>query len=162
MSLDVLKAKAQTATRRLAAWARRTVAKVLRPLPLVSGIVGDAFRSKDELVTENLLLREQLTVASRKGKQAKFRPWERGLFVLLASRLRRWREATLLVKPETVLPWHREGFRLLRRRKSKSERTQKPRLPQETIDLIIRMSREHRSGKVQLAGAFHEGRRSGA
>ena len=95
-------------------------------------------------MAENLLLRQQLLVASRKVKQAKFRPWERGLVVLLASRLGRWRQATLLVKPDTVLRWHREGFRLLWRRKSKGARTPKPRLPQETIDLIIRMSEENR------------------
>ncbi len=51
-----------------------------------------------------------------------FLPLERGLFVLLASNLQRWREATLLVKPDTVLRWHGEGFRLLWKRRSKAGR----------------------------------------
>ncbi len=118
--------------------------EALRPLPLVSGLVEDVFRTREELVAENLLLRQQLIVASRKIKQPMFRRWERGLFVVLASRLRRWHSATLLVKPDTVLRWHRDGFRLLWSRKSKAGRAPKPRLPQETIDLIVRMSKENR------------------
>lgn len=144
MSLDVLKARARAAAASVLAWAKRTVTEALRPLPMISGLIEDAFRSREELLEENLLLRQQLIVASRKLKQAKFRPWERGLLVLLASKLPRWREATLLVKPDTVLRWHREGFRLLWIRKSRIQRTPKPRLQQEALDLIMRMSRENR------------------
>jgi transposase InsO family protein len=144
VSVDVLKARACAAVAKVTAWVKRTVTETLRPFPMVSEIVEDAFRSKEELVAENLLLRQQLIVASRKVKQPKFRPWERGLFVLLASRLRRWSQATLLVKPNTVLRWHREGFRLLWTRKSKAGRAPNPRLPQETIDLIVQMSKENR------------------
>jgi hypothetical protein len=111
---------------------------------MLSGLIDDAFRSRDELLAENLLLRQQLIVASRKVKQAKFRSWERGLFVLMASKLPRWREATLLVKPDTVLRWHREGFRLLWRRKSKAGAQRNSRLPRETIELIQQVSREDR------------------
>jgi putative transposase len=60
----------------------------------------------------NALLRQQLIVASRKVKRPEFKPHERGLMVLLASIVRGWRDAVLLVKPETTLRWHREGFRL--------------------------------------------------
>ncbi|MFC1641074.1 integrase core domain-containing protein [Myxococcota bacterium] len=144
MSLDVLRARARAAVAEASAWAKRTVTEALRPLPLVSGLVEDVFRTREELVAENLLLRQQLIVASRKVKQPKFRSWERGLSVVLASRLRRWRGATLLVKPDTILRWHREGFRLLWSRKSKAGRAPKLRLPQETIDLIVRMSKENR------------------
>ncbi len=94
-------------------------------------------------MAENLLLRQQLLVASRQVKQPKLWPWERGLFVVLASRLGHWREAALLVEPDSVIRWHREGFRVLWRRKSKSQRLPKPRLPQEVIDLIARISNEN-------------------
>ncbi len=56
-----------------------------RLLPLVSGHIEDALRSREELLAENLLLHQQLVVAFRKVKAARFRPLERGLFVLLAS-----------------------------------------------------------------------------
>ena len=122
MSLDVLKAKVRVAVCNLTAWANRTATEALRPFPTVSWLIEDASRSREELVAENLLLRQQLIVASRKVKQPKFRPHERGLFVLLASKLRHWQSATLLVKPDTVLGWHRQRFRLLWKRKSKAGR----------------------------------------
>ena len=89
-----------------ATWRRLT-----RPVPLVAGVVGDLLRSRRELIAENALLRQQLIVASRKIKRPSFRPHERGLLVLLARLVPRWRNALLLVKPETVLKWHRAGLR---------------------------------------------------
>ncbi len=52
MSLDVLKAKARAVAGILAAWAKRTVTGALRPLPLVSGLIEDAFRTREELNTK--------------------------------------------------------------------------------------------------------------
>ena len=57
---------------------------------------------------ENALLRQQLIVASRKVKRPIFTPLERGFVFLLASFLPHWRNTLLLVKPDTVLRWHRE------------------------------------------------------
>jgi putative transposase len=64
--------------------------------------------------------------------------------VFLPSILHRFRQAVLLVKPDTIIRWHREGFRLLWRRKSKSGRVRRSALAKETIELIQRMSRENR------------------
>jgi hypothetical protein len=75
------------------------------------GLVADLTRSRAELIAENALLRQQLIVASRGVKRAQFRGHERGLLVLLARLLPRWRSALLLVKPETLLRWHRAGSR---------------------------------------------------
>jgi putative transposase len=83
-------------------------------------------------------------VASRKVRRPDFRPHERGLLVFLSSILPRWRDAVLLVKPDTVVRWHREGFRLLWKRKSKATRAHRSALPKETIELIQRMARENR------------------
>ena len=83
-----------------------------RPTSLVTGLVEDAFRSREELLAENALLRQQLIVAARAVGQPKFKAHERGLIVLLASFVRHWQSAVLLVQPQTVLRWHRHGFRL--------------------------------------------------
>ena len=109
MALNVLKGRARTAIVKWAAWAKKTATEALRPFPMVSDLIEAACRSKEELVAENLLLRQQLVVASRKFKQPKFGPHDRSLLVLSASRLRRWSQATSLVKPDTVLPRH-AGF----------------------------------------------------
>jgi len=111
-----------------------------RPLPLVTGLAVDLTRSRKELLAENTLLRQQLIVASRKVKRPAFRSHERGLLVLLAGLVPRWRDALLLVKPDTILRWHRQGFRLLWRWRSRVRHRPEPRLAQETIQLIRRMA----------------------
>src|SRR5688572_19935953 len=72
----------------------------------VLGTVTDLVRSKPKLIAENLLLRQQLVVLNRSIKRPCFTAADRGLFVLLASRVATWKDALLIVKPETVLRWH--------------------------------------------------------
>src|SRR5262245_38653584 len=116
--------------------------KPVSPSP-ARGIVTDFARSKSHLVAENLLLRQQLVVLNRSVKRPHLTRAERGLFVLLASRLENWRDAPLVVNPETVLRWHREGLRLLWRGKSRA-RSPEPKIPVETIKLIVEIAAENR------------------
>ena len=81
----------------------------------------DLARSKSELMLENALLRQQLIVLQRQTKRPKLSWRDRALFVLLASKLRTWKQSLLIVRPDTVLRWHRELFRRIWRRKSRSE-----------------------------------------
>jgi transposase InsO family protein len=107
------------------------------------GIVSDLTRSTSRLVAENLLLRQQLVVLSGSVKRPHLTRAERGLFVLLASKLESWRDALLIVKPETVLRWHRKGWRLSWKRKSRT-RAHEPKLPAETITLIRGIAADNR------------------
>ncbi len=59
-----------------------------------------------------------------------------------ASRLAHWRQALLIVKPDTLLRWHREGFRLFWRWKTRARKV-RPRLPESTIDLVRRMATDN-------------------
>jgi putative transposase len=115
-----------------------------RPCSIIGGLAADLLRSHVELVAENVLLRQQLIVAARKVKRPVFQPHERGLITLLAAILPRWRDALLVVKPETVLRWHREGFRLLWRWKSRSTMPPTPRVSPDLVELIRRMAAENR------------------
>jgi hypothetical protein len=99
-----------------------------RPTPMVVGALLDATRSREELVAENALLRQQLIVAARATRRPNFAAHERGVLVLLARLVPPWRDAVLLVRPETILRWHREGFRLLWGSRSKPK-NRKPKLP---------------------------------
>jgi hypothetical protein len=73
--------------------------------------------------------------------------------VLLVSLHRRWRDALLLVKPDTVLRWHREGFRLLWARRSRSSGPRESRLTPDVVTLIERMATENRLwGAVRIRG----------
>jgi transposase InsO family protein len=91
---------------------------------------------------ENAFLRQQVIVLSRAAKRPAFTPWDRGMLVLLASRLRTWASALLIIQPETVLRWHRQGFQLIWRRRS-VPRAQPSPLATTTIDLIKRMARDN-------------------
>ncbi len=113
-----------------------------RPPSLATGLTTDLIRRRHDLLLENAFLRQQIIVLSRTAKRPTFTPWDRGLLVLLASRLRTWAGALLIVQPATVLRWHRQGFRLFWRRKS-APRTQPSPLATATIALIKRIAREN-------------------
>ncbi len=124
--------------RRLREWARpHGVA------PLALGMVADLTRSKGELLLENALLRQQLIVACRQFKRPTLTRSDRLRLLFFARVAKHWRDAMLLVKPETVLRWYRRGFRLFWRRKTRSP-SHKPRLSPETVALIMRMAQENR------------------
>jgi transposase InsO family protein len=121
----------------------------------VSGAVLDLCRSKQELIEENILLRQQLIVLRRQVNRPQLTKADRALFVLLAGRLRTWKSALLIVQPDTLLRWHRQGFRLFWKRKSRtaSREPKKPRLPAETVALISQMAAENRSwGAERIRG----------
>jgi putative transposase len=111
-----------------------------RPCSVVAGLAADLLRSRSELVAENVLLRQQLIVVAGKATKPVFQRHERTLITLLAAVLPRWREALLLVKPETVLRWHRGGFRLLWPWKSRSTKTPVSRMSPDVVELIRRDS----------------------
>ena len=119
---------------------RTRVSRWTRPGPaaLAAGLAADLTRSRDELLLENALLRQQVLVLQRAARRPRFTPLDRGLLVLLASRLRTWACALLIVQPETVLRWHRQGFRLFWRHKSAPRSRPSPLAP-ETTDLIRQM-----------------------
>jgi hypothetical protein len=127
---------------RAAGTASSRLTKPVSPSP-ARGIVSDLTRSKSRLVAENLLLRQQLVVLNRSVGRPRLTRADRGLFVLLASRLASWRDALLIVRPETVLRWHRKGLRLFWRRKSRT-RAHEPKVPAETIALIEEIAADNR------------------
>jgi len=111
---------------------------------VVVGLLRDLPRSREQLIAENALLRQQLIVASRKVKRPVFKSHERGLMVLLTSIVRGWRDAVLLVKPATILRWHREGFRLFWKLKSRKRKPAESKISAGQIALIRQMARENR------------------
>jgi transposase InsO family protein len=110
---------------------------------LVVGTLADVARGKGELIAENALLRHQVIILQRQTKRPQLTQRDRGLLVLLARWARHWKDALAIVKPDTLLGWHRQGFRLYWRRKSRTTIRQ-PRIAQETIDLIKQMAVENR------------------
>ena len=98
-----------------------------------------ALRNRRELALENLALRQQLSVL-----QAKRRPsltdFDRAFWAILRRRWSHWRQALVIVQPETVVRWHRQGFRMYWRWKSRNGRHGRPKIDAETRVLARRMS----------------------
>src|SRR5437763_8574978 len=107
------------------------------------GMVTGLSRSKSQLVAENALLRQQLSILRRQVKRPACTKTDRMLLVLLSTMVRTWKQALVIVQPETLLRWHRQGFKLFWKYKSRAA-SLKPRLSQETISLIQEMARNNR------------------
>ena len=69
-------------------------------------------RERLELAAENLALRQQLAVQQRSAKRLKLRRRDRVFGVWMSMFWRNWQSSLLIVKPDTVVRWHRLGFKL--------------------------------------------------
>jgi len=101
-----------------------------------------SLKSQRELALENLALRQQLAVLKRKAKRPKLTNADRAFWVVLSRRWTGWQHAPILVKPETVIGWHRKGFKLYWTWKSR-HRGGRPPIDAEIRTLIRRMAREN-------------------
>ena len=81
-----------------------------------------ALRSHRALAMENLALRHQLNVLKRDVKRPRLKNRDRLLWVMLVRLWNDWRKPLILVQPETVIRWHKKGFRLYWRWKSRPRR----------------------------------------
>ncbi len=114
----------------------------------IVGTLADLNRSKPELIAENMFLRQQLLILQRQVDRPKLTQRDRQILVLLASRIRAWRHALLIVKPDTLLGWHRQGFKLIWRRKSRN-RQGRPPLDPKVVELIERMAVSNRTWRAE-------------
>src|SRR5438876_12304630 len=89
----------------------------------------------------NLALRHQLGVLHRSVKKPKLTPFDRLLWAWLCGVWAEWRSALIVVKPETVIAWHRKGFRLFWTWKVRHGQHGRPSVPKDVRELIRLMSR---------------------
>jgi putative transposase len=112
---------------------------MLRWLGILIGTLRSVCRSRRNLAFENLVLRQQVAVLKRAHPRPRLSDGDR-FFWLLVSRLwSGWRDALHVVQPDTVVRWHRQGFRYYWRWKSR--RAGRPKMDTEVIQLIRRMCR---------------------
>ena len=97
------------------------------------------FRDRSQLALENLALRQQLAILRHKAPRPKLLRTDRAFWVSLARVWDQWRSALILVRPETVLRWHRRGFQYFWRWNSRG----RPCVSPDLIRLIRRMSQEN-------------------
>lgn len=101
------------------------------------------FRSQRQLAIENLALRHQLEVLQRNAKRPKLTTADRTILVWLSRSLDNWKQHLTIVQPATVIGWHRLGWRLYWRRKSRRRRSGRPFVDAEVRALIRRLSIEN-------------------
>jgi putative transposase len=99
--------------------------------------------SRVKLSLELLALRHQLVVLRRTVQRPQIQNRDRRFWIVVSRIWKDWRQALIIVKPETVIKWHRQGFRMYWRWKSRSSRVGRPKLDKEIRDLILRISDEN-------------------
>ena len=119
---------------------------MLRSLRLLFLVVLRALRSRCDLLLENLSLRQQLAVMARRHPQPRFSTSDRFFWVTLRRLWPGWRKVLILVKPDTVVRWHRTGFKMYWKWLSRKHAVvgRKP-TSRELRELIFRMVAQNRT-----------------
>ena len=103
-----------------------------------------ALKTQRALALENLALRQQLAVLRQKTKRPRITNVDRAFWTILSRLWSDWRRALIVVKPETVIGWHRKGFKLYWSRKSRvRQRAGRPRVDIQCRRLIRQMAAEN-------------------
>ena len=112
-------------------------------LYLILNTLRDLFRSRPDLPLDNLALRQQLLVLERQVGKPHILDRDRLFWVGLSKIWTGWQKPLRLVKPQTVVFWHRMLWRKYWRLKSRTKDHGRPKVPFEVIELIRRISREN-------------------
>jgi hypothetical protein len=85
---------------------------MLSVLWLALGSLLRIFRNRQDLIFENFVLRQQLTVLKRRRLRPALNLFDKFFWVAISRVWSRWKQAVIIVTPETVVRWHRAGFRM--------------------------------------------------
>jgi hypothetical protein len=116
---------------------------MFRFCPLLFGVIVRLFRRRGSLLLENLVLRQQVCVLKRRNRRPKLTGMDRLFWVAVSRLWSDWKASLLVVKPETVVEWHRRGFRLYWQLKSKAKPIGRTPISKELQQLIFRMASEN-------------------
>ena len=114
-----------------------------RRSPPVGQVASATAQSRAALQLDNLALRHQLGVLRLSVNKPKLTPPDRLLWMWLRKVWRDWRSALAIVKPATVVAWHRRGFGLFWRWKIRRGQPGRPTVPSDVRQLIRTMCRDN-------------------
>jgi hypothetical protein len=115
---------------------------MLHLLYVLLATARSSLKAQRELALENLALRQQLAIVQRKTKRPRLTQADRAFWVALCSLWPDWHNALIIVKPQTVIGWHRKGFKLYWTWKSR-HRGGRPPIDAELRTLIRRIATEN-------------------
>ena len=111
---------------------------------LLVGAILRLFRTRRRLLLENLALRQQLLAMKRRYPRPRLAALDKLFWVVARRFWSEWKQALMVVSPETVVRWHRSGFALYWRAIAKARgRIGRKRISKEVRDLIFRMVTEN-------------------
>jgi putative transposase len=113
-------------------------------------------RSRSDTALEILALRQQVAVLKRKRPRPKLNSWDRLFWTTLRQCWSRWADVLVLVKPDTVVGWHRSAFRLYWRWRSRPLGG-RPKITEEIRALIRRLAQENQNwGAPRIHGELQK------
>src|ERR1022692_1147584 len=119
---------------------------MFRNLQFLLGSILRIFRSRSSLLLENLVLRQQLSVFKRKHPRPHIASVDQVFWVLVRRFWSGWKQALIIVTPDTVVRWHRAGFAVYWRAISRTRRVfGRKRISKEVRNLIFRMVAENQT-----------------
>jgi hypothetical protein len=104
------------------------------------GALRASLKTRTDLALENLALRQQLVLLRRRSKRPQFERLDRLFWLWLSHQWAGWREALHVVRPQTVIRWHRQGFRAFWTWKSRRGRVGRPSVSSELAKLVRTMA----------------------
>ena len=127
------------------------IESITRVVHALAGAILSALKPRTELVVENLALRQQVLALSQKHPRPKLGPADRFLWTLLRAGWTNWRVPLEIVQPDTVVRWHRYGFRLFWRWKSlRGPSPGRPKVDRQVRCLIRQMAAENDWGAPRI------------
>ena len=122
---------------------------VIFAISLLRCLLG-LFRNRRDQAIVELALRQQLAVHAQSRPRSRLSPLDRAFWVVLSQLWPRWKDPLAVVRPETVVRWHRQGFRRYWRSIS-TPGPGRPPISREVQELIVRMATENawRARKIQ-------------
>jgi len=116
---------------------------MLRLVLILLRSLRSALRSHADLALENLALRQQLAMFASATRRPRISAADRWFWITLRRLWSRWLDVLVFVKPETVVRWHRAGFRRYWTWLSRRRRSGRPAIDREVVVLIHRMTMEN-------------------
>jgi putative transposase len=113
------------------------------------------FKSRASLVAENICLRQQLIVLKRPQIRPQIRDPDRRFWIFACRLFSGWHRSLIIVRPDTVVGWHRKGWKAYWHWRSRRAKTGRRKIEPEIRDLIRRMARENPlSGQLRIQAEF--------
>ncbi len=121
-------------------------------MDILFSLVRTLFADKADLAMENLALRQQLAVLQRKNPRPRLNDLDRAFWAALKDQLTTWTDALIIVKPDTVVRWHRAAFTRHWAKLSGSGKHQgRPRIISRELRMLIRrMATENTWGAPRI------------